>query len=303
VRGRTALALAVAGLAAGLSGSAAAARPASAIANAKLESRQAADPAAVVSSVGAAGTWLTWAVPGTERVANVCCFGRDWNRRGCSLAEEGGGWGSSDRWRDPGAPRVLRVLAQVSKGRLVRLIAVGAACPVDGGGRRVVELDGVDPERSLDLVERWSTAAAPERVRQAALAALAYHASPSAAERLARIGKSSADSERRGQALFWLAQTGDPRAAGWIEDVIARDPDSSVREQAVFALSQVAGAVPRLVRLLRETDHPDVRRQALFWLAQSEDPRPVGGQWSSRCSSLRRNRSRRLRKSHSTERP
>ncbi len=276
--GRLTLALALAGLAAGLPGSAAASPPApaaSAIAHAQLESRQVADPAAAVASVGAGPAWIAWTVPATERAANVCCFGRDWSRRGCSLAEEGHGWGSSDRWRDPAAPRVLRVLAEITGGRPVRLIAVGAACPVDAGGRRVVELTGVEAERSVDLLERWSSGAAPERVRQAALAALAYHASPSAAERLARMGRSSADRERRGQALFWLAETGDPRAGGWIEDVIARDPDSHVREQAVFALSQVVGAVPRLSRLLRETDHPDVRRQALFWLAQSDDPRAL----------------------------
>lgn len=273
--GRTALALAVAGLAAGLSGPAAAAAAAPAISNVKLESRSATDPATAVSTVGPGSTWIAWTVPGTARVVNVCCFGHGLDRRGCSLAEEGGGWGTSDRWRDPTAPRVLRVLAEVAGGKPVRLIAVGAACPVDAGGRRVVELTGVEAERSLDLLERWSSGAASKGVREAALAALAYHASPSAAERLARIGRQAADRGRRGQALFWLAETGDPRAAGWIEDVIARDPDSHLREQAVFALSQVDGSVPRLVRLLRETDHPDVRRQALFWLAQSDDPRAL----------------------------
>ncbi len=269
--GRIVLRLSVLAIAAGLAGSAAAAPP---VANARVETRRAADPAAVIGSLGGAATWLAWSVPGTRRAAGVCCWGRDWSRRGCSLVEAG--WGSSDRDRDPTAPRELRVLAEVSGGRPRRLLAVGAACPIDGGGRRVVELTGVDPERSLDLLERWSGEAAARDVRESALAAIAYHAEPSAAERLARIGRQGDDRERRGQALFWLAQTQDPRAAGWIGEVIASDPDREVREQAVFALSQLDGSVPLLAHLLRETDHPDVRRQALFWLAQSDDPRALG---------------------------
>ena len=46
-----------------------------------------------------------------------------------------------------------------------------------------------------------------------------------------------------------------------------------MREQAVFALSQLDGGVDWLVRLLREARDADVRRQALFWLGQSDDPR------------------------------
>jgi len=274
-----ALAVALSGAAAGAGTTAAV--PADGVVNARAESRRAADPASVVRSLGAEATWVAWTVPGTERSANVCCFSRSWNRQGCSLAEADRGWGTSDRARDPAAPRELRVLAEIEAGRPVRLIAVGVACPIDGGDRRVVELTGVEVEKSLDLLERWSEGTASERVRETALAAMAYHAAPSAAERLARLGRQPGKTghrdgrDLRGQALFWLAQTQDPRAAGWIRDVIARDPDRHLREEAVFALSQLDGSVPLLVHLLRETERPDVRRQALFWLAQSDDPQAL----------------------------
>jgi len=257
------------------------------IANARAESRRAPDPATVVGSLGGDETWVAWTVPGTERSADVCCFDRSWSRQGCSLAEEDRGWGTSGRHRDPAAPRELRVLAEIESGHPVRLIAVGLACPIDGGNRRVIELTGVEVERSLDLLERWSQDEAAHQVRESALAAIAYHAAPEAAERLARLARSGSQDQSggrlpprdrrdlRGQALFWLSQTQDPRAGGWIRDVIARDPDHRLREEAVFALSQLDGSVPLLVHLLRETEHPDVRRQALFWLAQSDDPRAM----------------------------
>ncbi|MCB1009080.1 MAG: HEAT repeat domain-containing protein, partial [Acidobacteria bacterium] len=72
--------------------------------------------------------------------------------------------------------------------------------------------------------------------------------------------------------LFWLGQSDEPRAAGWIREAIAGDRDPEVREQGVFALSQLDDGARELARLLRETDDPALRRQALFWLGQSEDP-------------------------------
>ncbi len=244
--------------------------------DARIETRRAADPAPVIAGLGRGPEWVAWSVAGTPEAANVCCFGLDDGRdRGCSLAGRERGWGTSNRWRDPAAPRELRIFVEIDGGRPVRLLAVGARCPIDGAGRALVEIAGVEPERSLDLVERWTRDTKnPRDVRESALAALAYHAAPSAAERLASLGRTG-DLERRGQALFWLAQTQDPRAAAWIGDVISHDADRKLREQAVFALSQLDDAAPRLTNILRTTRFADVRRQALFWLAQSDDPRAL----------------------------
>jgi HEAT repeat protein len=51
-----------------------------------------------------------------------------------------------------------------------------------------------------------------------------------------------------------------------------------VRKQAVFALSQRPSdeAVPALIRIARSNREPEIRRTALFWLGQSEDPRALG---------------------------
>jgi HEAT repeat protein len=50
-----------------------------------------------------------------------------------------------------------------------------------------------------------------------------------------------------------------------------------VRKQAIFALSQRSTdeAVPALIRIARTNDDPELRKTALFWLGQSEDPRAV----------------------------
>jgi HEAT repeat protein len=53
--------------------------------------------------------------------------------------------------------------------------------------------------------------------------------------------------------------------------------DLEVREHAVFALSQrpAEEGVPALIRIARTNPHPELRRKALFWLGQSEDPRAL----------------------------
>ncbi len=113
---------------------------------------------------------------------------------------------------------------------------------------------------------------------EGALAGLAFHADPAAPLALVHLGRESDDDEVRAQAQFWLAQTGDPRAARWIRETIARDPSDEVREQSVFALSQVADATPQLLALLRESADREVKRQAIFWLGQSDDPRAVAAE-------------------------
>jgi HEAT repeat protein len=64
-------------------------------------------------------------------------------------------------------------------------------------------------------------------------------------------------------------------------DAIARsiedDPETGVKKKAVFALSQLPQdeGVPLLLRAARTNRNPVVRREAMFWLGQSEDPRAL----------------------------
>jgi hypothetical protein len=94
--------------------------------------------------------------------------------------------------------------------------------------------------------------------------------------RLARNSRLS--DERRRTAVFWLGQAAGAAVDGAL-DSIARDNDTDreVRKQAVFALSQrsSAEAVPALIRIARTSPDPELRKSALFWLGQSEDPRAL----------------------------
>jgi hypothetical protein len=85
-------------------------------------------------------------------------------------------------------------------------------------------------------------------------------------------------SDTRRAAIFWLGQAAGAAAGGGL-DSIATDAgtDRGLREHAVFALSQrpAEEAVPALIRIARTNGDGAIRRKAVFWLGQTEDPRAV----------------------------
>jgi hypothetical protein len=94
--------------------------------------------------------------------------------------------------------------------------------------------------------------------------------------RLART--SSVRSDTRKSAVFWLGQAaGDAATKDLTELAEDERGDQDVRESAVFALSQLSDdqGVPALIRIARSNKDPEIRRKALFWLGQSDDPRAL----------------------------
>jgi len=84
--------------------------------------------------------------------------------------------------------------------------------------------------------------------------------------------------ETRRQAVFWLGQAAGDAATRGLDSITADEGgDLEVRKQAVFALSQRPAdeGVPALIRVARTNPNGEIRKSALFWLGQSEDPRAL----------------------------
>jgi HEAT repeat protein len=82
----------------------------------------------------------------------------------------------------------------------------------------------------------------------------------------------------REQALFWLSQEAGAKVVEELRSFVDDDDeDLEVREHAIFALSQRPAdeSVPALIRVATTNDHPELRKNALFWLAQHDDDRVV----------------------------
>jgi len=93
---------------------------------------------------------------------------------------------------------------------------------------------------------------------------------------LARDG--SRPRETRKQAVFWLGQLAEGPATAGLDELVGEAAlDRDVREQAIFALSQRPRdeGIPALMKVVRTSRDPELRKKALFWLGQSEDPRAL----------------------------
>ncbi len=234
--------------------------------------------------------WIGYGVPRSVGEGYICCS-RDGDGccSGCRL--EGDEWyasGSGDRHAVVlEAEPTLRVFLRVRDGHLVRIRTFSADCPVDASGARVVWLDGVSPAQSLELmaglIEGNGPLAARTRMRErgggshAAMAAVAYHRGSAPLNRMLEWARHAGDRDLRRQAIFWLSQRAGVRAAATIENAVLNDPDEEVKTHAVFALSQLPPqrGVPLLIRIARTHRVPKVRRQAIFWLGQSDDDRAL----------------------------
>lgn len=84
--------------------------------------------------------------------------------------------------------------------------------------------------------------------------------------------------EIRTQSVFWLSQiAGESITANLAALTGDAAMDREIRKQAVFALSQRPSreGVPALIEIAKSNRDPEIRKNALFWLGQSHDPRAL----------------------------
>ena len=191
---------------------------------------------------------------------------------------------SSNRWGgqcrlEP--PTDLVILVRAEAKALIELRSLSVDCDIDAAGMPLVWLDGVTAEESVkwlaSIVGPASATAPRDRMANAALSALAHHASPAAAAPLIDLARNSATANMRTRGLSLLSQRTANEALPTINSAIEQDPDKQVRRQAVTSLSRLpdGAGVPRLMELARTHKDEDVRRQAMLALGQSRDPRAV----------------------------
>ena len=89
---------------------------------------------------------------------------------------------------------------------------------------------------------------------------------------------SAVPTETRRDAVFWLGQMAGQAVTSNLAQLTTEDTvDRAVRASAVFALSQQPDhqGVPALIHVAETNRDPAIRKKALFWLGQSNDPRAI----------------------------
>jgi len=194
----------------------------------------------------------------------------------CHNRQVDGNWDDHDDWDMPCDSGPVRVALTKSSGRITDLrVYVGGEWRT---GTSATDLGTVSAKDGagylLALALRDESRAAEKAIFPAVLAD-----SVTIWPDLLKIAKSDQVSRKvRRSAVFWLGQAaGDAATRGLTDLVDDGNADRDVRESAVFALSQRPHeeGVPALIRIARENKDPDLRRKAIFWLGQSDDPRAL----------------------------
>lgn len=212
--------------------------------------------------VDAAGARVTW-IGSVDDAA-----GLDWLEDTARSAGDDGVGGSAlfaiALHRSPAAGQRLYSLAKDTKGDLIE--------------EAIFWLGESRGEQGFRLLKQLLAELPRGNARREVNFALAQNHMPEAAELLFEISKSDKDPEQRGQAMFWLAEAYPQKAQVWLLEVIATEQDEDVLEQAVFAISQLPDGLGDQV-LLDLAKNPGVaravRRQAIFWLAHSDNDSSV----------------------------
>jgi len=102
-----------------------------------------------------------------------------------------------------------------------------------------------------------------------------------AIDALIAAAKTDSAQKVRSQAQFWLAQMavkkGDPKITRALNDSAKDDPEVAIRKSAVFAISRLPEdqAVPELIQVASTSKDATTRKEAIFWLGRSKDPRAL----------------------------
>jgi HEAT repeat protein len=95
-------------------------------------------------------------------------------------------------------------------------------------------------------------------------------------ELLAMAKDKNLPKQSRQSALFWVGQSAGDKVVEAMGAIAAdAGEDRDVREAAVFGLSRRPAdeSVPALIKISESDRDPEIRRNAMFWLSRSDDPR------------------------------
>jgi HEAT repeat protein len=195
-------------------------------------------------------------------------FGRTGNSRSISRHNE---------WEDECEAGPVRVAIDIADGHPIALRAyVGGRWRA---GSDITDLGTVPVKEAVDYLlddlARRDGKVASEAIFPATIAD-----SSVVWPRLLVLAKDDSRSrETRKQAVFWVSQAAGEKATAGLVDVVGdAAADQDVRLQAVFALSQrpKEEGIPALLDIAKSSKDPKIRKQAIFWLGQSGDPRAIG---------------------------
>lgn len=232
-------------------------------------------PAAGLDALSGDG-WHTWRVAAVGQVGDLCCY--DWNagnatRKACDLDQHRGGYETANT--PAAAPETMQIYALLDGDKPIRVHTFSASCPVSSSGD-LNDLGRVDETDSVAWLQKQVSG--EPGLNGQLLAAISVHHGDYSRDVLVRFAEQHESLQTRKDSLFWLGQFRGVETKSTLERIANDDPDSGVRQHALFILSQLPNeaGIDSLIAVVgnRESPHDD-RKNALFWLAQSNSDRAL----------------------------
>ncbi len=157
---------------------------------------------------------------------------------------------------------------------------------VEGGKSEILDGQIIDPDRTYTFDEApvfWlGEAAAAESLRlleelfedashglqRRLVFAISMHDSSEVEPFLRRVALGDYDTEVRKNAIFWMGNR--PGSLRQLKGIYPQVPGTELKKQVVFAmsLSRDEEAVREMIRIARQEDNREVRKNAVFWIGQ-----------------------------------
>jgi hypothetical protein len=200
----------------------------------------------------------------------------DCDKGNCHNRQVDGNWDDHDDWDAPCDSGPVRVALTKRAGSVTDLrVYVGGEWRANATATDLGTVGTRDATSYLMALAKRDDSRVAEKAIFPALLADSVTLWPD----LLNIAKATNISRKvRRSAVFWLGQAaGDAATRGLTDLVDDGAADRDVRESAVFALSQRPKdeGVPALIRIAKQNPDPELRRKAIFWLGQSDDPRAL----------------------------
>ena len=200
----------------------------------------------------------------------------DCDKGNCRNQQVDGNWSDHDDWDAPCDSGPVRVALTKSGGRITDLrVYVGGEWRPNTTATDLGTVGTKDAAGYLLALASKDESRASEKAIFPAVLADSVTIWPD----LLKIAKADNVSRKvKRSAVFWLGQAAGNAATRGLTDLVDDgNADHEVRETAVFALSQRPRdeGVPALIQIAKQNKDPDLRRKAIFWLGQSDDPRAL----------------------------
>ncbi|KPK56881.1 MAG: hypothetical protein AMS21_12245 [Gemmatimonas sp. SG8_38_2] len=199
---------------------------------------------------------------------------------GTISTDDGRGWRvrrGDDDWEQTCEHGPVRVVLTVRDNEVTR-VRTYVAGSWRSPSRATVDLGTVSAPQASDYLLTLARRSANDAGEEAILPAMLADSSTVWPDLLDMAKDESLRHDTRKSAVFWLSQAASEAATAGLEEIVDdEDEDREIRKTAVFALSQRPKdeGVPALIQVARNSQDAAIRKQALFWLGQSEDPRAI----------------------------